>query len=70
MSLDHEEMMRCAPGATLRKGKGNSSMVSNINLKSHFLKYCIQLEHTAKDRNIKHFSKVCHLTDKVFWSTV
>ncbi|XP_048822683.1 neurofibromin isoform X2 [Lagopus muta] len=28
MSLDHEEMMRCAPGATLRKGKGNSSMES------------------------------------------
>ncbi|OXB59640.1 hypothetical protein ASZ78_016531 [Callipepla squamata] len=28
MSLDHEEMMRCAPGATLRKGKGNSSLES------------------------------------------
>ncbi|KAM6048429.1 neurofibromin isoform 5-T5 [Theristicus caerulescens] len=28
ISLDHEEMIRCAPGATLRKGKGNSSMES------------------------------------------
>lgn len=66
MSLDHEEMMRCAPGATLRKGKGNSSMVSNINLKSHLLNYCVQLECTAKNQNIKHFSKVCHWADKVF----
>uniref|UniRef100_A0A8D2QGV3 Neurofibromin n=1 Tax=Zonotrichia albicollis TaxID=44394 RepID=A0A8D2QGV3_ZONAL len=28
ISLDHEEMMRCAPGATLRKAKGNSSIES------------------------------------------
>ncbi|XP_025926011.1 neurofibromin isoform X1 [Apteryx rowi] len=28
ISLDHEEMIRCTPGATLRKGKGNSSIES------------------------------------------
>uniref|UniRef100_A0A8C8RKE5 Neurofibromin n=1 Tax=Pelusios castaneus TaxID=367368 RepID=A0A8C8RKE5_9SAUR len=28
LSLDHEEMIRCPPGASLRKGKGNSSMES------------------------------------------
>ncbi|XP_063002910.1 neurofibromin isoform X4 [Elgaria multicarinata webbii] len=28
ISLDHEEMMRCIPGATLRKGKGSFAMES------------------------------------------
>ncbi|CAO2644434.1 Nf1 [Lemmus lemmus] len=46
MSMDHDELLRtCAPGASLRKGKGNSSMVGRAALQKRVMALLRRIEH-------------------------